>query len=180
MKGIVFNLLNEMVEEEFGLAAWEQILDDAQSKGIFVATETYHDNELLSLVASAEKVSGISANELVRSFGAYMIPKFAQQYPGFFERHNDVKEFLLTVDQIIHVEVRKLYPDAGLPEFTYQDFNDRDLTMLYRSPRKLCTLAEGLIDGAAKHFDQTYTMQHDVCMHRGSDHCELNMRFAQN
>ena len=55
MKGIVFNILNEMVEEQFGMAAWDGLLDAVGSEGIYVATETYPDEELLALVAAAEQ-----------------------------------------------------------------------------------------------------------------------------
>jgi predicted hydrocarbon binding protein len=85
------------------------------------------------------------------------------------------KPFLLTLDQVIHVEVRKLYSDAGLPEFKYQDENDNELVMLYRSPRKLCALAEGLMAGAAKHFNSDYQLKHDICMHNGDDHCRFEL-----
>ena len=178
MKGIVFNILNEMVEEQFGMAAWDGLLDAVGSEGIYVATETYPDEELLALVAAAETATKIPATELVRAFGEYMVPKFAANYPVFFESQTDLKSFLLTVDEVIHVEVRKLYPEAGLPEFQYEDRGDNSLTMLYKSPRKLCALAEGLIAGSAKHFDQDYELLHDVCMHKGSDHCSLQLTMA--
>ncbi len=178
MKGIVFNLLNEMVEEQFGLDAWDAVLQCAQSDGIFVATETYTDQELLDLVAAAEKLTEIPAADLVRAFGEYMVPAFARNYPVFFEGHTQLKDFLLTVDRVVHVEVRKLYPEAGLPEFNYDDADDKQLTMLYKSPRKLCHLAEGLIAGSAKHFGQTYELQHSICMHDGADHCRLELQFV--
>lgn len=175
MKGIVFNILNEMVEEKFGMEAWDGLLQTTDLDGIYVATETYPDEELLALVGAAESATGIDATTLVRTFGEYMVPKFAASYPVFFENQTNLKSFLLTVDQVIHTEVRKLYPEAGLPEFDYQDPDDNELVMIYRSPRKLCALAEGLIAGSANHFEQNYTLIHDVCMHKGSDHCDLRI-----
>ncbi len=177
MKGIVFSLLNEMVEETFGLAAWGQLLDDTGLEGIYVATETYEDAELFALVGAAEKATGIPANELVRQFGEYMIPHFAASYPMFFEGQENLKSLLLTVDQVIHVEVRKLYQNAGLPEFNYEDLDDNELVMLYSSPRKLCSMAEGLIAGSAKHFNQKYSLDHSVCMHDGEDHCRFEIKM---
>jgi predicted hydrocarbon binding protein len=175
MKGIVFNLLNEMVEEKFGLEVWDALLLETDLEGIYVATNTYPDSELFDLVGAAEAASGIPARELVHTFGEYMVPSFAKRYPVFFEGQENLKSFLLTVDQVVHVEVRKLYPEAGLPEFKYEDPGDSKLTMLYRSPRKLCALAEGLIAGSAKHFNEQYTLAHDVCMHHNSDHCALEI-----
>ena len=47
--------------------------------------------------------------------------------------------------------VKKLYPDAELPTFDCSR-TEHSLTMLYRSPRCLAALAEGLIQGCADHF----------------------------
>jgi hypothetical protein len=179
MKGVIFDLLNEMVEEKFGFQAWEDILDLTKLDGIYVTTETYPDEELSKLVAAAETVSGIPGAELVKEFGRYMLPSFVKSHPVFFAGKPTLRDFLLTVDRVIHVEVRKLYPDAGLPTFSYNDAEgDRSkLVMIYKSPRKLCALSEGLIDGAANYFGEEYRLEHSVCMHKGADHCELKMEF---
>jgi predicted hydrocarbon binding protein len=175
MKGIVFTLLNEMVEENYGLEAWDQLLQNASCDGIYISTETYPDAELMALVGAASEMTNIPANALVKAFGEYMFPSFQEKYPILFKEGMTFKPFLLTVDRVIHVEVRKLYPDAGLPEFKYQDESDNELVMLYRSPRKLCALAEGLIAGAAKHFNADYQLKHDICMHNGDDHCRFEL-----
>lgn len=172
MKGMVFDMLRDMVEEQYGLDGWQAILDGADSDGMFISTETYHDEELIKLVVAASEVTGIDANELVFAFGQYMVPQFYQRFPKFFNCP-DLFQFLLSVDHIIHVEVRKLFPDAAIPEFKYDKSMPDKLTMIYRSPRKLCRLAEGLIDGSAKHFKQKYTLTHDRCMHKGDDSCHL-------
>ena len=97
MKGIVFNYLGEMVEEEFGLEAWDALLQKTGLSGEFVASETYPDEDLMALVAAAHEATGIDTPELVRSFGRFMLPHFQQQNPQFFEGHTDLKSFLLTV-----------------------------------------------------------------------------------
>lgn len=179
MKGIIFNHLAEMVEEVFGLEVWDKILQDTGSNGVFIASDTYSDKDLFALVASAHEISGIPVNDLVRSFGEYMFPRFHIANPQFFSDDMTLKSFLLTVDRIIHVEVRKLHPDAMLPEFEYKDELDDELTMIYNSPRKLCYLAEGLIAGAAKYFDTTYELDHSQCMHDGADACTLHLTMLK-
>jgi hypothetical protein len=111
-------------------------------------------------------------------FGNYMLGRFADIHPEFFADHT-AKSFLKSVHDVIHVEVRKLHPDVVLPEFTYEDPADNALVMHYHSPRKLCQLAEGLIEGAAKQFDIEVSIKHDICMHDGADHCELGLVFGE-
>jgi hypothetical protein len=178
MKGVVFNLLEEMVEQEFGMAVWDALLEETGQDGIYVSTESYPDEMLVALVVAAHEKSGIPVNDLVRAFGEFMFPRFYAQNQKFFQPGMTLKEFLLLVDRVIHVEVRKLHPDAGLPQFDYIDEQDNELTMIYSSPRKMCMLAEGLITGAAKHFDTEYTLSHDQCMHDGADTCKLHLKMA--
>jgi len=165
----------DMVEDVFGLEAWDAILQKSGHSGIYIATDTYPDQELMDLVGAAHEVSGIPVSELVTSFGEYMFPRFLETNPQFFSDDMTLKSFLLSVDRIIHVEVRKLHPGAILPEFKYKDESDNELTMYYTSPRKLCHLAAGLIAGAAAHFNTTYTLDHTDCMHNGAKACTLHL-----
>lgn len=178
MKGVVFNLLESMVEEKFGLEAWDELLQRSGSDGVFVSTGCYSDEELTGIVVAASEMLEVPVNDLVRKFGEYMFPRFEEKNSHFFTDDMDLKSFLLTVDRVIHVEVRKLHPDANLPSFEYIDSADDELTMIYSSPRKMCMLAEGLISGAAKHFDTSYTLEHNKCMHNGEDFCELHLKIA--
>ncbi|MBX2882729.1 MAG: heme NO-binding domain-containing protein [Granulosicoccus sp.] len=178
MKGIVFNLLADMVEEKFSLEVWDNLLQATGQDGVYVSTESYPDDKLFALVTEASNVSGIPANDLVRTFGEYMFPRFFAENQSFFSPGMTLKEFLLMVDRVIHVEVRKLHPDANLPQFEYIDETDNELTMMYSSPRKLCMLAEGLIAGAADHFETQYTLEHDECMHDGAEACKLHLKVA--
>ena len=59
------------------------------------------------------------------------------------------------MDDYIHVEIRKLYPDAELPDFDCQAPDSCSLRMTYRSDRPIASLAEGLIRGCIAHYGQS-------------------------
>lgn len=179
MKGMVFDMLRDMVEEHYGLQGWDAVLERAGSDGLYISTQTYPDEELIGLVVAATDVTGRDANDLVFAFGEYMVTEFYKRFPVFFDRSHGLIDFLLSVDRMVHVEVRKLYPDAGLPSFSYTDRAEHEVTMHYRSTRKLCRLAEGLISGSARHFGEVYELNHSPCMHEGADHCSLHIRVMR-
>jgi predicted hydrocarbon binding protein len=64
-----------------------------------------------------------------------------------------------------------------LPTFEYTETANGDLVMFYHSKRKLCYLSEGLITGAAKHFEQHITIEHPEYMHNGAEKCKLVISF---
>lgn len=179
MKGMVFTMLGEMVEERFGIDTWDDLIDitEPASGGAYVATDVYPDQELIAYVTAMSERFDVPARDLVFAFGEYLLERFVGIHPEFFEGHT-AKSFLKSVHDVIHVEVRKLHPDVILPEFDYEDEARDALVMLYRSPRELCALAEGLIAGAGKQFGEAIDCTHSVCMHTGSDHCRLELSFA--
>lgn len=179
MKGIIFTTLSDMVEEKYGLATWQSLLDKTkpENEGAYTAGGTYSDVELSSLIHELSQEIKVDVSELMESFGEYMFPVLAQKYTYFIPEGTNLKDFLKSIDSIIHIEVRKLVPDSQLPEIQYIDPCTDELIMLYRSPRKLCHLAVGLTKGAAKYFNENIQIKQTKCMHNGEDHCRLEVTF---
>ncbi|MCA9084388.1 MAG: heme NO-binding domain-containing protein [Planctomycetaceae bacterium] len=179
MKGIVFTLFNELVERSFGLETWDRLLQQSGEDGIYTAAATYPDQSMLSMVTALAKQTSVPAGQLVRTFGEYMLSGFVRQYPTFFPDGMTARQLLLSVDSIIHVEVKKLFPDAVLPKFTYECPSDDRLIMTYQSQRRLCSLAEGLIDGTARHFGQEIQRVQTCCMNDGAEFCRFELTFGK-
>lgn len=178
MKGIIFNLLEEVVTQQLGADTWDALLDAAELDGAYTSLGSYPDADLLALVAAASAALDKPADDVVRWFGVHAIPLLVRKYPALFERHQTTRPFLLTLNGIIHPEVRKLYPGADTPEFEVDDKAAETLVLGYQSKRRLCALAEGMIQGAAAHFGETVTIGHTVCMKRGDAQCRLALSFA--
>jgi hypothetical protein len=177
MKGIVFNLLEQVVTRDHGENTWDDLLSSAGLTGAYTSLGSYPDQDLGQLVGAASEALNVSAQDLIRWFGREALPALALAYPGFFEPHADTRSFLLTLNDIIHPEVRKLYPGADVPEFEFALLPDGGLRMGYDSHRKLCAFAEGLIEGAAAQFKQRVSISQPTCMVRGDSRCELVIAF---
>lgn len=178
MKGIVFNLLEEVVTQHHGADVWDALLDAAGLEGSFTSLGNYPDEDLFKLVGAASAALKLPANDIVRWFGVQAMPLFVQKYPGLFSPHKSARSFILALNSIIHPEVKKLYPGADVPDFDFDTSSAEVLKMGYRSRRKLCAFAEGLAEGAARHFGESVQINHAQCMHRGAEACLLEMRFV--
>jgi hypothetical protein len=179
MKGVVFNLLQDVVSAAHGEDVWDDLLDDAGLDGVYTSLGSYDDAELMALVAAASAKLGVPAVDVIRWFGREAIPHFAGRYPKLFAGHVETRSFVLTLNDIIHPEVRKLYPGADVPEFDF-DLSDPDvMAMSYRSPRKLCSFGEGLVQGSATHFGEVAHIEQPECMLRGDARCLLQISFTR-
>jgi len=135
VKGIVFNLLEEAVTGAYGENAWDDLLETAGLDGSYTSLGNYPDQHLTVLVQAAAATTGESPQAIVRWFGRQALPALAVAYPGFFDPHEDVGSFLHTLNDIIHPEVRKLYPGADVPNFGFATADDGMITMRWpRSP----------------------------------------------
>ena len=154
MKGVVFTEFTEMVEDKFSPEILEKIIDQANlpSEGIYTSVGTYDHDEIIALVQALSNETNISIPDLIKTFGNHLFGQFEVGYPQFFEGVDSAITFLSKIDNYIHVEVRKLYPDAELPKFEYEVVEDDQLIMEYRSIRPFADLAEGLIQGCIEHF----------------------------
>lgn len=179
MKGIVFNVFSDLVTEKFGIETWDALIDatNPQSNAVYTSSQVYEDEELLAYVAELARITGVAAADLVRAFGTYMMYKFEKMHPEFLAGHS-AKTLLESVHGVIHIEVKKLHPDALLPTFEYESTGPKQLTMIYSSPRKLCHLAEGLIIGTGEIFSEAIDMQHTECMLKGAEKCRLELSFG--
>ncbi len=175
VKGIVYNLLEACVSAEYGEATWDALLSAAEVDGAYTSLGSYPDAELFALVGAASAALELPPETIVRWFGRSAMPLLAERYPAFFTPHTGTRAFALTLNEIIHPEVRKLYPGADVPTFSFDASSPQTLVMGYRSTRRLCAFAEGLLEGAADHYDEQIVIEQPRCMLRGDDDCILEI-----
>lgn len=84
----------------------------------------------------------------------------------------------LALNDVIHPQVRRLYPGADVPVFDYDTSANGMLVMDYRSPRMMCSFAEGLLEGSADHYAESIRIDRPACMKRGDEKCTLEITLA--
>lgn len=178
MKGLVFNILEEAVTTTYGPDTWDAVLERAGSSGIYASVGSYDDAELFRIVGAVAEQVERPAEEIVRWFGQASIGMLFARFP-FDREHTSAITFLRGLDELHQVEVTKLYPDAVVPRFEYAIDDAEVVTLRYRSPRGLCTYAEGMIEGTAGRFGQTVSIEHRECSHRGDECCTFVCTFEQ-
>jgi len=69
------------------------------------------------------------------------------------------------------MEVRKLYPDAALPQIKTEKISDDVFVLNYKSDRMMGDLAEGLIAGAIQHFGDHHKCTREDLQNEGASQC---------
>lgn len=156
MKGMVFTELLTMAESVMGEEAVDQILDDLDldSGAAYNAVGNYPCSELFTLVGAFGAYLDMPLDQLQRKFGVWMFDYFAKNYPVFFDGKADALAMLDAIENEVHVEVRKLYPNVELPSFETTRLGENGLRMIYHSERPLIDFCHGLIEACVEHFGE--------------------------
>jgi len=164
MKGLVFTEFLVLVDEKFSPETCERMIGMSvlPSGGAYTSVGTYDAGEMLSLVSSLSTVTAIPVPDLLKGFGRHLFSRFVSAFPAFFKGVGSALEFLPRVEDYIHVEVKKLYPDAELPTFSCAVPEPGTLVMTYRSGTNLPDLAEGLIRGCIAHFGDPVSVRRET------------------
>lgn len=160
MKGIVFSEFLEMVEQTFGFETANNIVEavDLPSGGVYSSVGKYDHKEMVTLVKNLSRETDTPVPDLLQTFGGYLFGTFTSNYAHLIERSKDAFEFLQRIEEEVHVEVLKLYPDAELPTFRTEMLGPDTLQMDYQSDRAMGDLAHGLIAACADHFNESVTI----------------------
>lgn len=179
MQGSIYTTFSDMVIEKMGMPIWNELLEkvDPVSGGIYTKGMQYEDVEIKKLIAGLSEITKIDIQTLIKAFGEYLFIHLYNNSPADISHIDNLKDFLISIDGVIHKEVKRVYPSAYLPKFECDETTNGDLIMYYQSKRMLCHLSEGLILSAANHFDQKIVIAHPQCMHKGDEKCKLIISF---
>ncbi|EKO3916515.1 heme NO-binding domain-containing protein [Vibrio fluvialis] len=156
MKGIIFTEFLELVEDKFGLDVLDQVLEQAADSGVYTSVGSYDHKALVKLFIELSRVTGIDSNELQRVYGVSVFQSLYRTVPASanLSQVNSCFAFIRHVEDYIHVEVKKLYPDAKPPRFLFIDESATEVSFDYQSARCMSHVCLGLLQGCADYFGE--------------------------
>lgn len=156
MKGVIFTEFLDMVDAGFSPETTERIIEIAApaNRGAYTAVGNYPASEMVSLVQALAQESDRPIDELLFAFGRYLLGRFAAVHGDYFREAGSTFRLLESVEDHIHVDVRKLDANAELPAFAWSHPGEDRMVMEYSSPRGLARLAEGLIAACIEHYGE--------------------------
>lgn len=174
MRGFVFTSLKQFVTDGYGADTWTKLLDQAGlAKRSYLAGTTYPDAEAVKLVTTASAMTGLPAADLLRAFGKALAPGLFKMYGPFIKPQWGALDLIAEVETHVHKAVRLGDKEATPPQLKAVRTGPRQVIVEYGSARKLCALAEGIVQGVAAHYREPLAIDHTTCMLRGDAHCTL-------
>ena len=155
-----------MVESKFGIETVDSMLEnlELESNGIYTSVGTYDFSEMIKLLDLLSSKVNIPVNDLIYTYGIYFFSILTNHYPDIFKMYSSAFEMLKSVHDHIHVQVRKIYPEAELPAFQIIHNSEDYMEMIYISERGMYKFAQALIEKTCEFYHKdasiTYTKLH--------------------
>lgn len=177
MHGVILYTLGKFVQARFGEVAWQQLLVNANLADVaYVPNMVYPDQDAAVLVAAAEKLTGLTRDAILESFGEFAAPSLLSMYGSLVDPAWGTLELLENIEQTIHRVVRMKTPGAAPPHLQCQRTAPHEVTVLYESERRMCSVAVGIIRGVAVHYREAVVISQPRCLHRGDPYCQIAVR----
>lgn len=170
MKGIIFTEFMDLVEQKFGLDELDSLLIEAGDSGIYTTVGSYDHRKLVRLIVQLSKRTGISPEELQRVFGQSAFKNLYNSLPNnsSLQECKSSFQFIKLVEDYIHIEVKKLYPEANPPSFDFISESSTNMVFDYVSARCMSHVCFGLIEGCADFYNEELSIVMEEVLNDGS------------
>lgn len=159
MKGTVVSIWLSTIEKVYGNDVKRKAMASVNwsPERIISPLEDVVDKEIFSLVEEVGHLVGKPYNEVWRIIGQNNVQAFYQWFPSYFER-SSLKGFMMMMDTV-HSQLTKMIKGATPPRLIPHEIDDNTFTITYISKRGLTDYLQGLLEGAAKHFNEKMEME---------------------
>ena len=178
MHGIIFAELKKYVTTKLGAEAWTNLLNESGiGPKIYLAFQTYPDQEAIAIVSTASKVTGGSIAAILEDFGVFITPDLMSMYKHLIKPAWRTLDLIEHTEETIHHLVRTRERGAQPPALKCSRGDTDEVIITYSSPRKMCALAVGIAKGVAKHYDEQIIVNQTSCMLEGSSSCKISIKL---
>jgi hypothetical protein len=182
MHGLIFMTWEKYLAERLGsdfLRAYREKIGESPSEAP-IATRIYDDAILLAGVGAASELSKMPVERLVHEYGQYFITNGLTGHlcSYILSSVHSGRDLLLAMRDA-HSRLRRTMEELQPPLFEYGNTNNpNEVILIYDSPRQLCTLLLGAIEGAAMRYGETVEIQELSCMKHGDSSCKIKAIFS--
>ncbi|MGB3773898.1 MAG: heme NO-binding domain-containing protein [Leeuwenhoekiella sp.] len=171
MKGIVFTEFLEMVEQKFGLETVDEIITRSElpSGGAYTSVGIYDFFEMQRLILNLNEITGITVDDLIYTYGCYFFQILVKHHSDILNMYSSPILLLASIEDHIHVQVRKIYPGAELPTFKIITQSNNYLEMMYLSERSMYMFAKALMDKTFQHYHENSKIELEKLKADGSE-----------
>lgn len=183
MHGLILVTWEKYLHERFGsslLSLYRTTLGET-AKNALLVDRVYDDAAFWAGIKAASQLTRMPTEVLLREYGQYFIVNgLTSHLCAYLLTQIHTSRDLLLVMNNAHTQMRQTPDGITPPLFTYETslYQPYELVMIYDSPRQLCPLLWGAIEGAAMRYGEQVQIVEQTCMKQGAAACRFKIHFS--
>ncbi|HEX6108771.1 MAG TPA: heme NO-binding domain-containing protein [Ktedonobacteraceae bacterium] len=182
MHGLIFVTWEKYLTERFGKAmlnTYRNAIGETAASAPLVS-RLYDDATLLAGVGAASQLTGLPAVALLREYGRYFIINgLTSHLCTYVLSQISSGRALLLAMRDVHARLRRTQEGLTPPLFNYEaPPHPNAIILLYDSPRQVCPVLWGAIEGAAERYGERVQIVEQSCMKREATICRFEATFS--
>lgn len=176
VQGIILDELEKFVVRELGQTGLARVRGlTGRGDGGYRFDASYPDDELRLVIRGLAEATGTQPDQLLEMFAEAMVPGLLEVYGFLVDPRWSFMDFLVNTEEVIYRGMKVSAPSAKPPDIQVKRVRPEAVAIFYRSRRRLCPLAIGIIRGAAAHFQVKVVIGEERCMLRGDPECVITV-----
>lgn len=171
MHGLILTEFKDYVDATDHTPPWEDVAHRAEvAEREYKAQTNYPDEEVVRVAQATADLMDKTTREVLIEYGEKVMYSLYEIYEPLTEDDWGSLELMMEVEERFHPTVRER--SGGKPPLLqFERQAPHEITLKYKSPRKLCGIAIGTAHALQKTYDEELTIQEEQCMHDGANHC---------
>ena len=104
-----------------------------------------------------------------------MVPGLMEVYGFLVDPRWSFLDFLVNTEGVVYKGVKVSASSTKPPDMQVKRVGPEAVAIFYRSRRRLCPMAIGIVRGAAAHFHVNVAILEERCMLRGDPECVITV-----
>ena len=176
MLGIFLDELEKFVVRELGQTGLARVRGlTGRGAGGYRFDASYPDDDLRLIIRGIAEATGTHPGDLLEMYAEAMVPGLLEVYGFLVDPRWSFIDVLVNTQDIIHKGLKANSPEAKPPEMYIQRSGPEAVAISYRSRRRLCSVAKGIIRGVAARYQVNVVIGEERCMHRGDPECLITV-----
>jgi predicted hydrocarbon binding protein len=146
---------------------------------LYYRVAEYPDEEAFALLATLSMQLKQPISEVLENLGEFIVPDLMRMARYWIAPEWKTLDVIANTERTIHETLRSEGSNTHPPRLQCRRSAPDEVIVTYDSPRRMCSLARGIIRGLAGHFEERVTIDEPACMLKGAAACELVVRLAR-
>lgn len=161
MLGVVFTTLLDLLDERYGVAVTEEVLDRCAFThgGAYTSMGDYPAEDLVCLVEALHDLHDVPPPETYRELGARLVARSLNTHPAAFQEGGTLTGFLEQLEERLLIELRMLREEAPTPKLQVNRTENGGLELVFAASIWAEHLVPGAVAACAAHYGESVRLE---------------------